>query len=218
MKNLVCCAAIALLFTACAKDKQNDPIRNITEAAKDRDLQDKNYQGACTLKPLDAILSGILTGGEAPLKASRTSYRIEGANITRTTQLFVAGDCQGDAAIQFEELGEVDIRKDQKTADGGQSIDIDYKTVNAKVINEDGVKAANAIGLCEATDWVKDQERDVTGAADKVNCYNASLPRHNSNIYRVDNNVLYFGTQSKASSQPEDRPTSLDMNDKYVGQ
>lgn len=186
------------------------------EAAKDPDLQGKNFVSSCQLKPLDAVLTGVLTGGNASIKGAQTVYRFDGANVSRTTRLYTTSDCSGETAISFEEMGEMKLDPDHRTNDQGKFIDIDYKKVKATAANQAGAEVANAVGLCSAKDWAPKQTRDVTAQAKDMSCYGAQLPRHNSNVYRVDANILYFGSQSKASNDASSRPSTVNFGDKYT--
>ncbi len=219
MKKLILLALTTVFVVACDDDDNNDVVENVQEAAEDRDLQDKNFISPCSVTPLDAVLTGIMTGGDAAIKAQRVQYRFEGNDVTRTTFLFSESDCTSDVAIQFREVGDFDINPDNKSADGGKFIDIDFHTLNAQVISQAGVEVANAISLCGANDWAAGAaERNVTARAADMTCYSAQVPRHNANIYRIDGNVLYFGPQTTANNDGSTRPTSLDTNVKYVVQ
>lgn len=219
MKKLFLLALTSILVVACDDDDNNDVVENVQEAAEDRDLQDKNYISGCTTTPLDAVLTGIMTGGDAAIKAVRVQYRFEGNDVTRTTFLFSEADCTSDVAIQFREVGDFDVNPDNTTADGGKFIDIDYHTLNAQVISQAGMEVANSITLCGGNDWTAGAaERNVTANAADMACYSAQVPRHNANIYRIDANVLYFGPQTTANNDGSTRPTSLNTDVKYVVQ
>lgn len=219
MKRLILIALATVFVAACSDDDNNDDVvDNVQEAAKDRDLQDKNFITPCTTVVLDAVLTGILTGGDAAIKAQRVQYRFEGNDVTRTTFLFSEADCTSDVAIQLREVGDFTLNTDNKSADGGKFIDVDFHDLNAQVISQAGVEVANAIGFCGASDWAAGAaERNVTPKAADLNCYSAQVPRHNSNIYRLDEGkVLYFGPQTKSNNDGTTRPTSLNTNVKYV--
>jgi hypothetical protein len=218
LKKIILFALTTLLVAGCADDDDNnDVVDNVQEAAEDRDLQDKNFVSACSVTPIDAVLTGIMTGGGSAIKSMRVQYRFEGNDVTRTTFLFSEPDCTSDVAIQFREVGDFDINPDNKSADGGKFIDIDYHTLHAQVLSQAGVDVANSITFCGASDWVAGAaERVVSGAAADLTCYSAQIPRHNSNIYRIDADVLYLGPQTKANNDGSSRPTALDMNVKYT--
>lgn len=219
MKRILLIALASVLFTACSEDDNNgDILNNIEEAAKDRDLQDKNFITPCTTTVLEAVLTGILTGGDAAIKAQRVQYRFEGDNVTRTTFLFSESDCTSDVAIQFREVGDFKLDTDNKSADGGKFIDVDFKQLSAQVISQAGLEVANSIGFCGASDWVAGAaERDVVANSADLTCYSAPVPRHNANIYRLDEGkVLYFGPQTTSNNDGTTRPTSLNTNVKYV--
>lgn len=213
MKKLILVGLICGLLAACGED--NDPINDVKEAAKDVDLQGKNFASECQLKPLETILTGILTGGEAAIKSATVIYRFDGGQVARSTRLFISADCTGDTAISTVETGTIHIDPDQKTQDLGKSIDIDFNGLTVTTVTEAGAQAANAIQLCSANDWGPNSERDQTARAKDANCYGAEVPRRVSNIYRVDAGVLYFGPKIESSSE---RPAALDMNTKYIGQ
>lgn len=215
MKKLFLIPAACLVLAACGDDK--DPIADAVQASKDKDLQGQNFQSECQIKPLDALLTGILSGGQASIKSSTTTYRFDGSAITRTTALYTSLDCTGDNAIRMEEQGEFDINPDAKTQDLGKQIDIEYKQLLVSTVTEDGAQAANALGLCAANDWTSNgEQRDQTSHSADLNCYGAALPRKLANIYRVDAGVLYLGTQNNSASSASDRPQQLDMNTKYT--
>lgn len=206
MKKIICLSVLALALSAC-QNRNNDPVANAKEAAKDRDLQ-KTFMSECSFKPIDAIVSGLMTEGKASVKSQVVSYSFEGANVIRTTELYTSTDCTGEAAVAFEEAGDIRIG-DERTEDGARTIEMNFKTLDAVVKSEKAAIAANEAKLCGVTDWSAGKSRDVQNHAKDVLCYNAEVPRQVSNIYRVDNNVLYLGTSSKDSVKPEDRPESL---------
>lgn len=210
MRKAICLTVLAIALTACQKNRENDPVLNAKEAGKDRDLQEKTFESGCAIKPIDAIVSGLMTEGKASLKSQVVSYRFEGANVIRNTRLYTSVDCTGDASLIFEEAGKIDIATEAKTNDGARFIDMEFKTLVAKVGSDKDAQAANEAKLCGVTDWSAGNERDVQNHAKDILCYNAEVPRKVANVYRVDNNVLYLGTLSKGTVLPEDRPTSLD--------
>lgn len=204
-----------MAVAACSKKENLNPFDNAKAAGEERDLQSKDFTSACSFEPLDAIYTAILSSFEASIKASRVSYRFEGANVTRTTEFYSDAECSGKSALLFSESGEFKLNKDHKTKDGGKGIDIDYKELSVTAQTADGVTAAEAIELCGRDSWKKGTEENVTSEANDTNCLGVKMPRHNSNIYRVDANVLYLGDTASDSSQPEDRPARLNKSVKY---
>jgi hypothetical protein len=211
---LVSIGAISLSIASCNKNSNNNPVTNAKTAADERDLQGKNFTSSCSLKPVDAIYTGIMTGLAASIKSSLMVYRFDGANITRTTRMFASSDCSGDTAISFEEDGDFNLHKDQRTNDGGKAIDIDYNALKVTTVTPAGVTAANAISLCGANDWSANSQRDKTAQAQDSSCLGSQMPRHNANVYRVDADTLYLGKASDSSSTQ--RPASLDLGEKFV--
>jgi hypothetical protein len=209
MKKIFCLFMMCLAFAACNRDRNNNPFTNAKTAADERDLQGKNFTSECSLKPMDAVFTAIATGFSASVKSSLEAYRFDGANVTRMTRFYQSPDCSGDAAVNFEEMGDFNLHKDQQTADLGRAIDIDYHTLKVQTLTNEGVAAANAIGLCGISDWSVNQQRDVTAQAKDVKCLGTPLPRHNANIYRVDAGVLYLGASTANPTDPSQRPTSL---------
>jgi hypothetical protein len=201
--TLAMMAAVSLCTISCAKNDNLDPAQNAATAAQDRDLQEKDFASPCMAKPLAGVV------------ASKMVYRFQGANMTRTTRYFKTADCSSDTDISFVEQGVFNLHTDQRTPDGGKAIDIDYKTVTVTTVTAQGVEAANAMGLCGAHDWSQNSQRDESSHAADVNCLNAEMPRHDSNIYRVDAKDLYFGATSDKSTDPSKRPASLDTSVKY---
>jgi hypothetical protein len=276
LKKVLCLCLATVFLGACQKDRNNDPVKNVAEASKDRDLQGKVFVSECAVKPVEAIVTGFLAAGaaikaqlpgadaakkdqpvpgagdaakkdqptpgagdaakkdqpapgagdaakaQAPageaaiIKGQRVAYLVSGANITRTTRYFVSADCAGDAALTLEEKGTITLDKNQKTNDGGYNIDIDYNKLEVKISTKEGAEAASRVKFCGHEDWAVDQIRDVTAKAKEVNCYGAPVPRHISNIYRVDANILYFGPMVKANTTKEERPKILNFADRYV--
>ena len=131
--------------------------------------------------------------------------------------MFNSADCSGDAALNFEEAGTIKIETDpnKRTNDQGRNIDVDYKTLQAKVTTDAGATAANAVKLCGLSDWTPNQSRDVQPQSKDLMCYAAQVPRHVSNVYRVDAGTLYLGTLTKGSVSDSERPSKLDMTNKF---
>jgi hypothetical protein len=216
LKKLLYLCASALMLTACPK--KNNPAANIKEAIRDKDLQEKTFVSECSVKPGDALLTGVLTGFQSSIKGQQVAYRFSGARVTRTTRLFNTADCSGDAALTFEEKGTIDINKKEKTNDGGYNINLDFNNLKVAMATDAGATAANSVKLCGSADWAPKQTRDVTPQAKDTNCYGATLPRHVANIYRVDAGTLYLGTATTGATKDSQRPTSLDLGTKYKSQ
>lgn len=216
MKKLICLMLLTVAVAGCQKNRNNDPVRNAEEAGKDRDLQ-KTFVSECSVKPLDAIVSGLLTAGKSSLKSGQVSYRFDGANVVRQTRLYTSADCSGDVGVVFEEAGTIKIDKNSnnRNNDNAREIEMNYETLVATVATKVNADAANTAKLCGITDWEANKERDVRPQAKDVLCYNAEVPRHVSNIYRVDDGVLYFGTLTKGTVAKEDRPKTLDRLTKF---
>jgi hypothetical protein len=215
MKRLLVLLTASLALTACSKHRNLDPFKNGKTAADERDLQARDFVSECALKPVDAILTGIMSAFSTSIKAATTTYRFDGANVTRTTDFYTTTDCSGETAIRFQELGEFNLHKDQKTSDGGKAIDIDYSSLEVTTVNGDGVTVANSSGLCGKSDWAAGDKMDETAQAANANCFGAEMPRHDSNVYRVDDKTLYLGAVSDQSTDPSDRPTALNTSVPY---
>ncbi len=211
MKKLVCFLILATAIAGCQKNRNNDPIRNAEEASKDRELQ-KTFTSECSIKPLDAIVTGLMTAGKSSVKSGQVSYRFDGVNVVRQTRLYTSADCSGDVAVTFEEAGTIKIDKESRgrnNNDNAREIEMDFDSLTAVVLTKENAEAANTARLCGLSNWEANKERDVTAQSEDVLCYNAKVPRHVSNIYRVDDGVLYLGTVTKGSVSKEERPTSL---------
>lgn len=202
----------ALFLSACGQD--NNPVNNVREASADPGLQAKDFHGNCSVKPIDAILTGILTGGDAAIKSARTEYRFVGANMSRKTRLFTTADCTGDTAATFTESGSFEIKSDGKTSDGGTFIDFDLTKLEIVVQSPKGIEVANSINLCGSNTWKQNEQLEVTTKSGDVNCYGAQVPRRVANVYKLENSNLYLGTQSKGDVSV--RPSSVNRNDIYV--
>ena len=217
MKKLLCLCVATLAIAAC-NDKNLDPVANVATAAQDKDLQSKTFVSECSMKPLEALLTGLLSGGQSSIKGQRVAYRFEGANVTHTTRLFNTADCSGDAAWTFEETGDLKVDKSKKTNDNGYNMDLTYKKVTVAMATDAGATAANAFKLCGSADWAAKQSRDVTPKSAEATCYGAPLPRKLFQVYRVDANVFYLGNAAKISNNEKDRPSTVNMVDKYTAQ
>ncbi|MBX3019844.1 MAG: hypothetical protein KF767_18295 [Bdellovibrionaceae bacterium] len=214
MKRMMMIGAALLLTAAC--NRNTDPVSNVVEASEDPGLQQKNFTSKCSITPIDAIVSGILTGGDAAMKSTSTVYRFQGEGLTRTTNIYESSDCSGEVALVFTETGKFDILDDNQTPEGARLVNFGYEKVTLKVQNAKGVEAANALSLCGTNNWVDNQEADVTTRAADLTCYNATVPRLVANIYKLEGSILYLGTPSKDGVGEASRPTSLDRNQAYI--
>lgn len=194
MNKILLFAALSLMAVACGKDDKN-PISNFKEANEDVDLQGKNFESACLAET---------SGG---IQSSRVAYEFQGSNIVRSTILFTTPTCSIEA-YRYKDTGTFNITKNQRTADGGYFIDINFNNVAVLITTDAGAVVANAAGLCGAADWATSQEREVTAAAKSANCYGADVPRVNFNVYRIDGgNTLYLGSATLENGAA--RPTAL---------
>lgn len=206
--------AMSVLLVGCNKrhhDKYN-PVKNIKEAAKDKDLQEATFSSECRVKPVGALVSGLFTEGKVAVKGEQVSYRFDGANVLKKTRYFIASDCSGDSVFSFQESGTFKIDKDQKTNDGGHNVDLEFNELKGLPTAEPGVAVANAVKLCGITNWVQGEEKDVRPQSADLNCYAAKVPRKVLNVYRVDDGNLYLGVVTASS----ERPSKLDLTQKYA--
>ena len=208
LKTLFYVLCAMTVLAGCARDRDLNPISNVQEAAKDRDLQ-RTFLGPCSLA------GGEMLQSMGEIKGERTVFRFEGNNATRETRYYPNADCSGDAGFIMQENGTFTLDKSKKANDGGYNIDFNWKTVKVIVSTEQGAQAANSglKPLCGLKDWKKAEKaqgRDVTPQAKDASCYNAAVPRRDYNIYRVDAGTLYLGRTSKANNAPNDRPTKLE--------
>jgi hypothetical protein len=218
LKTILVAGVLSMTVSCNKSNTNNDPVDNVREAVKEASIQEKTFRGDCQDKPINEIVTGLLTLGEASVKSQRIQYRFSGANVSRVTHMYATRDCSGAEAFSFEESGELRIHEDQKTADNAKFVDFDYKKVALTVSSQEGVVIANRISVCNMTDWNVDDRRDVTRVAEEITCYNMEVPRQEYNVYRVDNeNTLYFGTHAK-SNVPETRPTEIKTELKYTAE
>ena len=204
-----------LILGACNKDNGSSPAENVQQAARDPSLQGKTFWSACQTRPLTAIGTGILTG--QAIKGSKTGFLFDGASVTRITQYFISADCSGEYALTFKENGRFNILQDKKSSDQATFIDINFDSLKLTVDNQPGVQVANTLGLCGINDWQVAQERDVTLKASDMKCYNLAVPRLEKNLYKLEGNTLFLGSQQPGFRDSDSRPTMLDRtNEKYV--
>ncbi|MBN8537216.1 MAG: hypothetical protein J0M15_09185 [Deltaproteobacteria bacterium] len=210
---------ISLALASCNKKSTNtDPIDNTREALKDANLQEKTFRGDCQEKPINEIVTGLLTLGESSLKSQRIQYRFAGANVSRVTHLYSSRDCSGSESFTFEESGELRIQDGTKTPDGSTFVEFDYQKLELKMSSQEGVVIANAANVCGMNDWSLNNSRDVITKSENINCYNLRVPRQEYNVYRIDSgNTLFFGTHAQVNT-PESRPTSVKTDLKYISE
>jgi hypothetical protein len=190
----------------------SNPLTSAKVAAKERDLQGGMFESACDSTPIDAVLSGLLSG--RAVKSARVQYRFVGSGVTRSTVLFQRGDCTGDPAYTFNESGNVtSINPDEKTSDGGKTIDLEFDHLSLAMGDAEGVKIANDLKLCDVVDWAPNQNRDVTAASAKVNCFRSRRPVKEYNVYRIDGGALMLG---QPGADGASRPTHLNASRKYM--
>lgn len=215
MKKTLMVCALPLMLAACGKGSNTNPVDNVREAGKDSALQEKIFKGECSLKPLEAIVSGIATGGDTAIKSAREQWQFVGANVNHVTNLYTTKDCTGAESIIFKEAGEFNIDENKKSADGGSFITLKLNNLTVQVNNEDGAKVAQAAKLCGTPDWAVATERDVTQEAARVTCYRQQVPSVDETLYHVEGNTLVFGAKAGRSTE---RATELDTVNKYVAQ
>jgi hypothetical protein len=196
-----------LMFMGCGKKNKN-PVENVKQALADTDLQ-KDFQSECTTKVGAMALTGVATTGKASVKTMRKEYRFSGANVTRRLVYFTGANCENEA-FTFEENGDFKTNKDQKTSDGAYHIDMHFDRVSAKATSQEGAMIANALGVCDKSDWSVGDKVNVTDQSPQLNCYGASEPRDVANIYRVDNGKLTMGDSNSEAIAPEARPKVLE--------
>ena len=221
LKLFAVACALPMVLTACGKNNSDasnkNPVDNAREAGKAPDAQGKIFRGDCSMKALDAIASGIATGGQASIKGARVQYQFNGANVTRATVMYTTTDCTGDAALTFRETAGINIQ-DQRTPDNGQFIDMNFDTLTLAIGSDAGLLVANDVGLCGLKDWAKGQERDVKNQSGQMDCYRKQLPYREANVFRIDNkNTLLWGSKGLLD-RSEQRPTSVETGLKYVAQ
>jgi hypothetical protein len=207
---VVLLASVTALVAGCHKrhHHKSNPIADIKESAKDKDLQGISFTSDCWVKPMDMLASGLMTKGDAAVKAEQVAYRFEGATVLRKTSYFLSANCSGDPVFSFEELGEFKIDKAHKSNDGGQNIDLQFKSLKGLPTAPQGVTAANSVKLCGITNWVQGEEKDVLPQSADLTCYGIKVPRQVLDIYRVDDGNLFLGV----SAPPTERPSKLDRS------
>lgn len=221
MKKLIpLLIAIPLALVACKDKADKNPVRNITQATKDRDLQG-TWQTGCQATPIDAIISGFMSDFQASVKSARVQYKYEGSNVNRVTLVYNAADCTGAESYIFNESGRFEINDKDKSNDGGKFIDMKYEKVSLTIKDDNGAKVANERKLCGQQGWAVGKEVNVTGNAKDLNCYGVQVPRSNANIYRIDKPagdqkwVLFLGANPAKDAQPNQRPATLNMGLKF---
>lgn len=215
MKNLIILLVAATAVAACNKDNNQSAGQNTEQTVRDATIQGKYFWGQCTTEPSVAIATGLVTG-EA-LKASRTGFYFDGAQATRLTSFYEAADCAGQSAFTFRELAAMNIQTDKKSADDATFIDFRYDRLMVHIDSPTGLTVANGINLCQARNWAANEDRDVTASSEAITCYTQKLPRTELNIYRLEGDKLFLGSETQRDAN--DRPAALDRaRQQYVKQ
>lgn len=195
----------ACLLSACNPQKDNNPISNIAETAKDVKLVGRTFFADCGPSGLGAQVQG--------LQMKRVSYKFEGANVTRTTSYYDSNDCTGAAGYSLHEIGQMNIMTDKQTPYGARFLDLNFNQLNVEIVSQGGAEAANTVlGLCGKKDWRPGQRENMTAVAAQANCLNKKLELERQ-IYRVEGDVLIMGDLGVTSAMTRDqqgRPTTLD--------
>ena len=216
VKSAVITVGVLLCLAACKNTSNKDPIANVQVAAADKDLQSKIFRGDCSTEVVNAMATLMATGGKVVVKSSREQYQFVGANVTRTTVMYESPNCEGQEILVFKETGSFKVDAKKRAEDQSKMIDIKYDKLTVAAGNAEGATAANELKLCGREDWAGGMPHDVTAqAGEGGTCYGKKLPTSEANIYRIDNNTLYFGDHEKSN---EDRPTKANMSEKYVAQ
>jgi hypothetical protein len=209
----VAALALPLIVAACGKGANTNPVDNVREAGKDAALQEKIFKGECSLKPLEAIVSGIATNGSTAIKSAREQYQFVGANVHHVTNLYTTPDCTGAESIIFKEAGSFSIDETKKSADQGKFLTLKMENLTVQINNQDGATVAKSAKLCGSDAWAVQTERDVTQDAARISCYRQQVPSVDETLYHVEGNTLVFGAKAQRSTQ---RPTALDLDTKYI--
>jgi hypothetical protein len=214
-KKLALSVLIAAIGFGCSKNSTtSDPIENVRQATKEEALQVKTFRSECQEKPINELVTGLMTGFGASMKSQRVQFRFEGANVHRQTWMYSTRDCSGQEALIFDEGGEIKIHDGQTLADGSTAIDFDYRNVDVQVVSAAGAEIANSVKLCSGADWKSGDIRSVNANSEDWNCYSAQVPRQEFNVYRLDGNVLLLGTDLQDNSADK-RPTGVDQSIHY---
>jgi hypothetical protein len=161
--------------------------------------------------------ASLFTGESSAAKSVRIVYEFRGNKITRRTEIFKAANCQGSAGLTMSETGTFDVHpKDQTSADGGRFIDMDFTKINVEVQSAEGAEMANQAGLCGADNWAEGNNRNVTASANDVSCFGMELPRRLQNIYKLEDNALFFGRLTDPSGADTTRPEALDRQTRFT--
>lgn len=215
---LVAVATVAVI-AGCGRGRANDPIGAAREAIEDVNLQGKDFSDTCRAEVAEWFQTLFSSG--TTVKSSMRSYNFGGNTVTLTTDYYQTADCSAEPAYTFSESGTFDVHSD-KEINGARPIDLKFDKLTVKIHSDEGAKAANALTnkVCGIGDWSAGQEREVTGQAGNMGCYNASLPRNDFNIYRLeggDQNKLIWGSILPVVDANK-RPTQLNTSVIYQAQ
>lgn len=154
------------------------------QALRDINIQGKTFASTFPAQPVDALLTGIMTGGQAAVKSQKVSYRFDGANVIRLTLMHTTDNCTREPAFTFEKSGTINIstQRNPDTSNPGRTIDLKYVNLEVKINGDAGALIANAINLCSHNDWTAGATRSVEDKSADLNCYGANVTRNVANI------------------------------------
>jgi hypothetical protein len=200
--------ALTVAFTTgCAKtaDEVRDDIDREAQQLSVNDM----WLAPCENAKLDWI--GVSS------KVERYEF---GASLTKWTILFEEDSCS-TPSIEIAETGDYNIGN--KTATEAYILDLNYRNVSVKALNEAGRDLLNTVQACGINDWAVGQGRDVTHATNDGavlgRCW-TKAPRQLFDIVRVSGDNLQFGYEENGldKSVPEKRPTRVENSVVFVRQ
>ncbi len=105
----------------------------------------------------------------------------------------------------------------EQTVRDATFIDFNYDRLMVHIDSPTGLTVANGINLCQASNWIANEDRDVTANSEAITCYTQRLPRTELNIYRVEGDKLFMGSETQRDAS--NRPAMLDRErQQYVKQ
>jgi hypothetical protein len=185
---------IALIPTVLAAGCAN-PESSLTPAVDE-------LHGAWQSNCVKGQLSRTLT---APVKFGVTQYtqlHVKNGKFTETARV-TSGECDS-SDVEVTVSGE--LAKSKSPESPMTDLDLRIDSYRVRPITEFGVRVMNLRRWCGMSNWILNDEREVTLLAGGKDCF--PLLRQLSTVYSIEDGKLYFGDRS--STRPEaERPKSL---------
>lgn len=188
----------AALLSGCSKDT----AKSIQQRAEEPSLM-KTWEAKCgSVKVAD--LSG------------RNFYDFAGAKFKEAYFAYADDQCKTGS---LEVLYQGDLTLGNKAESGLLKVDLAYKSVSVRPLNEDGQKLLEAAEACGIKTWPIEKFQDVTALEKKGICrLVGEVPSNDFNVALLENGKLYLGASGileKRAQKEADRPDKVEREKEF---